>query len=124
MTQFTIMGTFLNARWGETPASPDWALRPSDSELQNEYRSSAFRVSFVFLVSILVSAFALSGHGQDSKPVSYFNDMVPIFKRSCTGCHHPGKLKGDLDLTTYPALQKGGKHGAVFTAGDPKKSRL
>ena len=27
-------------------------------------------------------------------------------------------------MTTYPALQKGGKHGAVFTAGDPKKSRL
>src|SRR5437867_344263 len=78
----------------------------------------------VFLMSILVSAFALSSRGEDSKPVSYFNDVVPIFKRSCTGCHHPGKLKGDLDLTTYPAVQKGGKHGAVFTAGDPKKSHL
>src|SRR4051812_105230 len=38
--------------------------------------------------------------------VSYSKEIVPIFKRSCTGCHHPGKLKGELDLTTYAALQK------------------
>ncbi len=34
------------------------------------------------------------------KPVSYYNDIVPVFKRSCTGCHHPGKLKGQLDMTS------------------------
>jgi WD40 repeat protein len=56
--------------------------------------------------------------------VSYYRDVVPLLKRSCTGCHHPGKLKGDLDLTGYPAFLKGGKHGASFVAGKPAESRV
>jgi hypothetical protein len=54
--------------------------------------------------------------------VSYYKDVVPLFKRSCTGCHHPGKLKGQLDLTTYEAFLKGGKHGPGFVAGKPTES--
>src|SRR6266498_2608099 len=57
-------------------------------------------------------------------PVSYYNDLVPIFKRSCNGCHHPGKLKGQLDLTTFEAFKKGGKHGPGFVAGKPKESAI
>ena len=60
----------------------------------------------------------------DTKPVSYFHEVVPILKRSCTGCHHPAKLKGELDLTTYESFKKGGKHGASFAPGDPDKSRV
>src|ERR1043166_2799654 len=56
--------------------------------------------------------------------VSYHRDILPILKRSCTGCHHPGKLKGELDLTSYAALAKGGKHGAAFQPGKPDESRL
>src|SRR5216684_1580977 len=62
--------------------------------------------------------------GEDAKPVSYYREVVPIFKRSCTGCHHPGKLKGQLDLTTYEAFLKGGKHGPAFKPGDPKTSTI
>ena len=61
---------------------------------------------------------------QTTKPVSYHRDIVPLLKRSCTGCHHPGKLKGELDVTTYAAFLKGGKHGAAFKAGAPKDSRV
>ena len=67
-------------------------------------------------------ALALSAAADAQKPVSYYHDLVPILKRSCTGCHHPGKLKGDLDITTYAAFLKGGKHGAGFTAGQPTNS--
>src|SRR5258706_3720753 len=68
---------------------------------------------------------ALSSTCRAEEPlVSYHRDLVPIFKRSCTGCHHPGKLKGELDLTTYTAFKKGGKHGESFKAGDPKGSRV
>lgn len=62
--------------------------------------------------------------GAAPQPVSFYNDILPLFKRSCTGCHHPGKLKGQLDLTTYEALKKGGKHGPGFVAGEPKASIL
>jgi WD40 repeat protein len=60
----------------------------------------------------------------EEKPVSFFNDVVPVFKKSCNGCHHPGKLKGQLDLTTYEAAIKGGKHGALVKPGDAKGSLL
>src|SRR5437667_10458986 len=64
------------------------------------------------------------GLAADTKPVSYFHDLVPIFKRSCTGCHHPAKLKGELDLTTYGGFQKGGKHGPSFNPAKPEESRV
>lgn len=68
--------------------------------------------------------FPPAGLADDVRPVSFFHDVVPILKRSCTGCHHPGKLKGELDLTTYAAFEKGGKHGAAFKTGKPDESRV
>jgi WD40 repeat protein len=72
----------------------------------------------------LACSFSLATRADDEKSVSYYRDIVPLFKRSCNGCHHPGKLKGQLDLTTHAAILKGGKHGAAFKAGDPKDSVL
>jgi WD40 repeat protein len=60
----------------------------------------------------------------ETKPVSFYRDIFPLFKRSCTGCHHPGKMKGDLDLTTYTSFQKGGKHGVSFKPSHPQESRI
>ena len=71
----------------------------------------------------LLLLWSVRGVAED-KPASYYREVVPILKRSCTGCHHPGKLKGELDLTTYDAFKKGGKHGPSFTASDPEKSRI
>jgi len=76
-----------------------------------------------FLCALSVIATTVAVTAAD-KPVSYYNDIVPIFKRSCTGCHHPGKLKGQLDMTSHELLKKGGKHGAGFVAGKPKESIL
>src|SRR6266571_1900519 len=72
----------------------------------------------------LLLASLAAAAAQDSKPVSYYHDLMPIFKRSCTGCHHPGKLKGGLDLTSFVAFQSGGKHGPGFEPGDPAASRI
>lgn len=80
---------------------------------------SMWKLQFIPLaVLVAVSAAA------EDKPVSYYKEVVPIFKRSCNGCHHPGKLKGQLDLTSYEAFKKGGKHGASFKPGDPNESVL
>src|SRR4051812_32210985 len=75
------------------------------------------------LVIFSASLIALSA-ADSQKAVSYYNDLTPILKRSCTGCHHPGKLKGELDLTTYAAFAKGGKHGAGFAAKQPTNSMV
>ena len=47
---------------------------------------------------------------------------MPILKRSCAGCHEPGKKKGKLDVTSFAALSAGGKTGKAFIAGEPDKS--
>jgi len=78
-----------------------------------------FQLPLILLVT-LISVAART----EEKPVSYYHDLVPIFKRSCTGCHHPGKLKGELDLTTYEAFLKGGKHGPSFKAGNVPDSLI
>jgi hypothetical protein len=72
----------------------------------------------------LCAALTFSSASAADQPVSYYHDLVPLFKRSCTGCHHPGKLKGKLDLTTYDGLLKGGKGGPAVKPGDPKASLL
>jgi len=76
------------------------------------------------LRSVLALTFSvtISSAADVRKPVSYYHDLVPILKRSCTGCHHPGKLKGELDITTYAAFLKGGKRGAGFKSGEPTNS--
>ncbi len=80
-------------------------------------------IPFSFLaLGILFAGSAPGAAGE--KPASFYREVFPVFKRSCNGCHHPGKLKGELDLTTYSAFQKGGKHGTAFKAGDVKNSLI
>src|SRR5688572_33207250 len=55
---------------------------------------------------------------------SYNDDIVPIIKDNCTGCHNPDKFKADLDLTTYAGVMKGGSSGEAVKAGAPDTSLL
>src|SRR5205085_12203041 len=89
---------------------------------QRSQMISMFRSTVHLIVTVVCAASIVSF--AEEKPVSYYNDVVPILKRSCTGCHHPGKMKGDLDLTTHAAFKKGGKHGPAFKEGDPKSSNI
>src|SRR5687767_15815069 len=77
----------------------------------------------ILALALVAPLTALSALAADA-PVSFHRDLVPILKRSCTGCQHPGKLKGELDLTSYSMIQKGGKHGPAFKPNDPKTSSL
>jgi WD40 repeat protein len=64
---------------------------------------------------------------QAPKPVSFINDIAPIFKENCFACHDSKKRKGKLDMTTFDSLLKGGEHQDEFptlTAGKPKESYL
>ncbi|MGC3944149.1 MAG: hypothetical protein QM762_06420 [Chryseolinea sp.] len=54
-----------------------------------------------------------------------FDDVVlPILERKCEGCHRRGKRKGDLIVSTYADLMKGGENGVVIVAGNLAKSDL
>lgn len=57
-------------------------------------------------------------------PVSYHQEVLPLLKANCIGCHCPAKKEGRLMLTTYKAFHIGGKKGPAFVAGDAKGSRV
>jgi len=76
----------------------------------------------VLISTALTLGLSPASAATEERPVSFFREVFPIFKRSCNGCHHPAKLKGQLDLTTYELFKKGGKHGPGFVAGKPKDS--
>jgi WD40 repeat protein/mono/diheme cytochrome c family protein len=78
--------------------------------------------SSAFIACVLLATANLPA--ADDKPVSFHNDIRPIFNAACNACHKPEKLKGDLDMTTHASLLKGGKHGSTVVAGDPAKSKI
>ena len=73
---------------------------------------------------VALSPFARAdGHITDSK-VSFHSEIVPLLKRSCQGCHHPGDPNGDLIVTTYEDLKRGGMAGDAIVPGKPDESLL
>lgn len=59
-----------------------------------------------------------------SERTFYGARVQPILENNCVTCHNPNKHTGDLQLDSYAALLKGGKHGAVVKPGDPKASEM
>jgi uncharacterized membrane protein len=54
-----------------------------------------------------------------------FDDVVlPILERKCERCHRRGKRKGDLIVSSYADLMKGGEDGVVVVAGSLENSEL
>lgn len=78
---------------------------------------------FLFSCLVLNPSIMADGHNKE-KPVSYYTQIVPILKRSCQGCHHPGDPNGDLIVTSYTELKKGGMAGEAIIVGKPDDSLL
>jgi hypothetical protein len=57
-------------------------------------------------------------------PVSFINDVAPILKENCFGCHGAKNPKGKLDMTKFGTFTKGGTKGKPFHAGKPDDSYI
>jgi WD40 repeat protein len=55
---------------------------------------------------------------------SFNSDIRPILQKQCQGCHQPSSKSSGLDVTSFEELRKGGRRGAVYTAGKPEDSLL
>ncbi len=77
----------------------------------------------LFCFAAFVPFVAADGH-EAKAPVSYHSEIAPILKRSCQGCHHPGDPNGDLIVTSYAALKRGGMAGDSIVPGKPDESLL
>jgi len=66
----------------------------------------------------------LANAAQAQEKVTYNDQVLPLIEQHCANCHNPDKKKGDLVLTSYNALLKGGGSGAIVAAGSPDSSKL
>src|SRR2546425_12845212 len=70
----------------------------------------------VFLVSLAAA--------RAEEKITYDDQVTPVFRNNCFKCHNPDKAKGDLDLTTYSGVLKGGGSGKAVMPGDAPGSKL
>lgn len=54
----------------------------------------------------------------------YTGAIQPILDQNCRSCHNPKKLKGELDLSSFKGVQKGGEDGAILEAENADESEL
>ncbi|MCH8830552.1 MAG: hypothetical protein IID45_13330, partial [Planctomycetes bacterium] len=59
-----------------------------------------------------------------SSALVFEKDILPIFKARCVRCHSGKSRKGDLDLTSFANVMKGGESGTVVQSGKTNESRL
>ena len=78
---------------------------------------------YLFCLVAWIPFVTADNHGAEP-PVSYHSQIVPILKRSCQGCHHPGDPNADLIVTTYADLKRGGMAGEAIIPGKPDDSLI
>jgi len=57
-------------------------------------------------------------------PISYSQDVAPIFANRCIKCHGIDKQEGQLDLSSFTAIMAGGKSGDIISPGNADNSKL
>src|SRR6478752_4870460 len=55
-------------------------------------------------------------------PVSFINDVAPILKKNCFGCHGVKNPKSKFDMTKYETFRKGGTKEDPISPGKPDES--
>ena len=60
----------------------------------------------------------------DAKSPTFNDDVLPVIRQHCAGCHGADKQKGGLSLATFGLTMQGGSSGAVVVPGNAEKSRL
>jgi hypothetical protein len=76
-------------------------------------------LALVFLLLVPQTASA-----REPAPVSFINDVAPILKENCFGCHGAKNPKSKLDMTKYESLRKGGTKEDPIAPGKPDDSIL
>lgn len=54
----------------------------------------------------------------------YLDVVAPAFRKRCLSCHNDDKRRGELSLTNYANILKGGENGRVIVPSKPDQSEL
>ncbi|HEU0292653.1 MAG TPA: c-type cytochrome [Anaerolineales bacterium] len=57
-------------------------------------------------------------------PLSFSENVLPIFQAKCQVCHSSSNALGGWDATSYESVMTSGDHGPVIVAGDVQNSLL
>lgn len=60
----------------------------------------------------------------ESTPVDFRKEVLPVLTKNCTACHNDKKPEGGLSLDSVAAMQKGGDSGPSIVANDVAASVL
>src|SRR5437763_3470415 len=85
---------------------------------------AAIGAALTFIYLGLARTPTASARQKQPKAVSFIDDVAPIFKESCFGCHGAKNPKGKLDMTHYASLRKGGTKDDPIAPGQPDDSYL
>ena len=78
------------------------------------------------LFADFISLFAINaGAINDESQIAVGYDQVrEVIRKRCVTCHNTDEMRGDLDLSTLPALLAGATSGPIVLAGKPNRSLL
>jgi hypothetical protein len=61
---------------------------------------------------------------EKSATVDYDQQVAPLLRKYCAGCHNTDDPAGKLALDSFDLLMKGGEHGAPISPGSSDSSRM
>ena len=61
---------------------------------------------------------------ESEQVISYENDIAPVLRKYCAGCHNDSDVEADFSVESYSSLTKGLSKGPTFLAGEPTSSRI
>ena len=86
---------------------------------------AALVIALAFSVKHRPGPNALWAADPQPPPQIDFHDQVwPVLKQKCVGCHNPKKSKGDLDMSSREAMLRGGHSGPAMVPGDAEESLM
>src|ERR1700722_9494935 len=92
------------------------------------FRSQSCRCLLCAVLGAALAAFMLLAAPRQAtaadKAVSFINEIAPILKESCFGCHGAKNPKGKLDMTKFASLRKGGTKEDPIQDGKPEESYM
>src|SRR5688572_7737633 len=82
------------------------------------------RWSLGFVWTLVIGYWSFLSPAVAQEKVTFQDHINPLIQTHCSQCHNPDKQKGDLDLTSFNGVIKGGGSGQVVVSGNPDASKL
>jgi uncharacterized membrane protein len=118
----TLIYTFRNSTWYQEKVSKiGIGLTTLSVVLAGHFGASLTHGENFILEPILSSKVKMVPY---EEALVFDHLILPVLENKCNSCHNPSKSKGELNMTNFRALLKGGENGVVFVAGKPEESTL